>query len=102
MLFWWGHSGPAAWIFKELVAMAVKKPAWRWRRPEDLEPGLKAAVKKVGSITNLAKLLGVTTQAISQWECVPLNRVLEIEHITKVDRERLRPDLFKRRKQRAS
>jgi DNA-binding transcriptional regulator YdaS (Cro superfamily) len=75
-----------------------RKPAWQWRREEDFEPGLKAAVKKVGSITNLAKLLGVTTQAISQWEVIPMQRVLEIEHITGVDRERLRPDLFRRRK----
>jgi Putative antitoxin of bacterial toxin-antitoxin system, YdaS/YdaT len=84
--------------FKELASMARKKPAQHWRRLEELEPGLRLAVKSVGSITNLARLLGLTTQAISQWEEIPMQRVLEVEHITKVDRERLRPDLFRRRK----
>jgi DNA-binding transcriptional regulator YdaS (Cro superfamily) len=78
--------------------MADKKPNRRWRRLDDLEPGLKAAVKAVGSMSNLASLLGIAPQAIAQWEQIPINRVLEIEKITKVDRERLRPDMFRRRR----
>jgi DNA-binding transcriptional regulator YdaS (Cro superfamily) len=78
--------------------MSTKKPAWRWRRLDDLDPGLRAAVKAVGSMSNLAALLGIAPQAIAQWDVVPIARVLEIERITKVDRERLRPDMFKRRK----
>ena len=78
--------------------MATKKPAWRWRRPDDLDPGLRAAVKAVGSMSNLAHLLNIAPQAIAQWDIIPIQRVLEIERITKVDRERLRPDMFKRRR----
>jgi DNA-binding transcriptional regulator YdaS (Cro superfamily) len=79
-----------------------KKPAWRWRRAADLDPGLRAAVKAVGSMTELAELIDIAPQAISQWDVIPIQRVLEIERLTGVDRERLRPDMFRRRKQRAA
>jgi DNA-binding transcriptional regulator YdaS (Cro superfamily) len=49
-------------------------------------------------MTNLARLIHIAPQAIAQWDIVPINRVLEIEAATGVDRERLRPDMFKRRK----
>ena len=78
--------------------MTKPEPAWRWRRLDERDPGLRLAIRAVGSITNLATLLGLTTQAICQWDAIPIQRVLEIEKITKIDRERLRPDLFRRRK----
>jgi DNA-binding transcriptional regulator YdaS (Cro superfamily) len=61
-----------------------------------MEPqGLKAAIKAVGSVRELARLLGITHQAIQQWEKVPAERMLEIERVTGICRERLRPDLYR-------
>ena len=79
-----------------------KKPAWRWRRDADLDPGLRAAVKAVGTMSELAERLKIAPQAISQWDVIPIHRVLEVERVTKVTRERLRPDMFKRRKVKAA
>src|SRR6266481_4347939 len=52
-----------------------------------------------GSYNDLARLLGVTASAISQWknqERVPLKRALQIEALTagQVTKEELRPDVF--------
>ncbi len=74
------------------------KAAWRWRTLEDLDPGLRLAVEAAGSMTNLARMIGIAPQAIAQWDVVPINRVLEVEKATGVDRELLRPDMFRRRK----
>jgi hypothetical protein len=38
-------------------------------------------------------LIGITPQAISQWRQVPAERVLEVERVTGINREVLRPDL---------
>lgn len=38
-------------------------------------------------------LAGITPQAISQWRQVPAERVLEVERVTGIARETLRPDL---------
>lgn len=38
-------------------------------------------------------LVRITPQAISQWRQVPAERVLEVERVTGIARETLRPDL---------
>lgn len=38
-------------------------------------------------------LVRITPQAISQWRQVPAERVLEVERVTGIAREALRPDL---------
>jgi DNA-binding transcriptional regulator YdaS (Cro superfamily) len=43
----------------------------------------------------LARELGITRGAVSQWLRVPLSRIVAIEKITGVPRQKLRPDLFK-------
>ena len=60
-----------------------------------MNEGLKAAVEAVGGLRALARLLGITHQAILQWDKVPAERLLEIEKVTGVARERLRPDLYR-------
>lgn len=42
----------------------------------------------------LAKRLGISAQAISQWRRVPVERVLEVERLTGVSRHELRPDIY--------
>lgn len=42
----------------------------------------------------LARDLGITPGAISQWARVPAERIIEIERATGIGRELLRPDLY--------
>jgi DNA-binding transcriptional regulator YdaS (Cro superfamily) len=45
-----------------------------------------------GNAATLAHKLGITRQALSQWEIVPITRVLDVEKLTGVPRHELRPD----------
>jgi DNA-binding transcriptional regulator YdaS (Cro superfamily) len=63
----------------------------------DHSPGLRLALKAV-SHAELARQLKITPQAIYQWIDIPPNQVLDVERITKIDREKLRPDLYRRRR----
>lgn len=61
------------------------------------EDGLEAAIEAAGGLRALARLLGISHQAILRWQRdkVPADRILDIERVTGVDRERLRPDLYR-------
>jgi DNA-binding transcriptional regulator YdaS (Cro superfamily) len=45
-------------------------------------------------VTYLAKRLGISQPAVSQWKQVPPARVREIERVTGISRFVLRPDIF--------
>lgn len=55
---------------------------------------LRLAVKTANGPTRLGNLIGVSSQAISQWEQVPSTRVIEVERVTGIPRHALRPDLY--------
>jgi 2-dehydropantoate 2-reductase len=55
---------------------------------------IQQAAERMGGAAQLARLLGITRQALYQWDKVPAERVLEIERLTGVPRHALRPDLF--------
>jgi YdaS antitoxin of YdaST toxin-antitoxin system len=55
---------------------------------------LKRAKDAVGGSSGLARLLGVKSQAVSQWKQVPAKRVIDVEKLTQVPRHELRPDLY--------
>jgi len=65
-----------------------------------INPALqKACAAAGGNCEDLARLLGITPSAISQWKIknrVPLRRALQIEALTggQVTKEELRPDVF--------
>ena len=55
---------------------------------------LQRAIEKAGGLAGLAAPLGITVQAISQWDEVPPRRVIAVEAVSGVPRGELRPDLY--------
>jgi DNA-binding transcriptional regulator YdaS (Cro superfamily) len=55
---------------------------------------LEKATAAVGSRATLARLIGISVQALNQWAEIPAKRVLEVERVTGVSRHELRPDLY--------
>ena len=47
-----------------------------------------------GLKSRLARELGVTYSAVSQWRVVPALRVIEVERVTGISRHVLRPDIY--------
>lgn len=50
-----------------------------------------------GRIAALARELGITHAAVRQWDghC-PAERIVDVERVTGIPREQLRPDLYRR------
>lgn len=66
---------------------------------EAFKTALDRAKEAVGGNVGLAKLLSdqghrITSQAVSQWDRVPADRVLSVESVTGVSRHDLRPDIY--------
>ena len=61
---------------------------------DDKSEALKRAVERVGGQAKFARAVGVTAQAVSQWDEVPPLRVLTVERVSGVSRHELRPDLY--------
>ena len=57
---------------------------------------LTTAIEIVEGTARLASLLGISSQAVSQWDRCPVERVLDVERATggKVSRHELRPDIY--------
>lgn len=67
---------------------------------------LKAAVQtaktRAGGGQALASALGLTRQAIYQWDKIPPQYVLRVEEVTGVPRSTLRPDLYPQDRERVA
>ena len=48
-----------------------------------------------GLLAKIAKECGITPGAVSMWKQIPAERVVDIERITEIPREQLRPDLYR-------
>jgi hypothetical protein len=59
---------------------------------------LQRAIDKAGGPSAFAKRLGISRQALWKWKRVPADRIIQIERLTGVPREELRPDLYRPRK----
>lgn len=55
---------------------------------------VRLAAEKAGGIVKLSLALGLSRGAASQWRRIPAERVLEVERLTGLAREILRPDLY--------
>lgn len=55
---------------------------------------LKDAIEVAGGMRSLGRKLGIRHQAISQWDRCPATRVLDLERLTGIVREILRPDIY--------
>lgn len=60
----------------------------------DKAAALKKAIESAGGQAEFARLIGITAQAVSQWDEVPPLRVLVVERVSGVSRSELRPDLY--------
>ncbi len=58
------------------------------------DQGLERAIEAAGGVRALARLVGVSQPAVSNWTRVPADRVLAVEGLTRVPRGELRPDLY--------
>lgn len=58
------------------------------------DPGLDQAIRVAGSVSELARRLGISQPSVSNWTRVPAERVASVESLTGVSRIVLRPDLF--------
>ena len=56
--------------------------------------GLQEAIKVAGSVSELARRIGISQPSVSSWDRVPAERVLTVESATGISRTVLRPDLF--------
>jgi hypothetical protein len=82
-------------IAADIAADAEPAAAAETTNPDD---GLKAAIKAAGGAEPLARALGINPSAVAQWERAPAERLVQIERLTNVPRDVLRPDLFPRPK----
>ena len=57
--------------------------------------GVRRAIKSAGGLSSLARLLKITPQSIQKWTRVPRKRILQLEELTGVPREKLAPDLYR-------
>jgi TorA maturation chaperone TorD len=58
------------------------------------DQGLQEAIRAVGSVSELARRLGISQPSVSNWERIPAERVATVESVTGINRAILRPDLF--------
>jgi TorA maturation chaperone TorD len=56
--------------------------------------GLQEAIRAAGSVSELARRIGISQPSVSNWDRVPAERVLSVESATGVARAVLRPDLY--------
>jgi DNA-binding transcriptional regulator YdaS (Cro superfamily) len=54
----------------------------------------KRAVEKIGGVVAVSKLLGISSQAVSQWSRVPAQHAVKVANAADIAPHELRPDIF--------
>jgi DNA-binding transcriptional regulator YdaS (Cro superfamily) len=67
-----------------------------------MDDSLKRAVEQAGGPTRVASLFGISSQAVSQWDRCPAQRVLKLAEASGVAPHELRPDLYPQPRRRAA
>src|SRR5262245_42885753 len=62
--------------------------------PLERDEGLRAALAAAGGEGPLARALGIAVPSLRDWRRVPAHRIVQVEAVTGVCREVLRPDLY--------
>lgn len=52
------------------------------------------AVEKSGGLSALSREIGITRQAIAQWDRVPAEQCIQVSKITGIPLHELRPDIY--------
>jgi len=60
----------------------------------EIDEGLRIAIEAVGTQKELARRLGVAAASVAEWHRVPSHRILQVEAVTGIRREKLRPDFY--------
>lgn len=60
------------------------------------EDGVQLAIDAAGGVAALARALDISQPSVSAWRRIPADRVVAVEALTGVRRERLRPDLYEK------
>ena len=58
------------------------------------DPSLSQAIAILGGLKAVGEALGVTKQAVSQWDICPHLHVLKLEKATGIPRHEIRPDIY--------
>ena len=61
---------------------------------------LKEVIRIAGGVVPLARKLGLCHQGVYKWKRIPVHHVFAIEELTGIEREYLRPDIYRPRPQR--
>lgn len=59
-----------------------------------MRDGMSLIRAERGLQAKLARGLGITTAAVAKWSRVPEDRLVAVERISGIGRDKLRPDLF--------
>lgn len=54
----------------------------------------RVVVRDAGGPLAVSKVLGITSQAVTQWKKIPPQHCLDIEKISNYNRHDMRPDIF--------
>jgi DNA-binding transcriptional regulator YdaS (Cro superfamily) len=64
------------------------------RQPTKERAIIAQACERAGGLRALARAIGINYQNIQVWKRIPAERMIDIETVTGIPREQLRPDLF--------
>lgn len=64
------------------------------REMRKAQAALRLAIARAGGVSAMARALGITKGAVSQWSICPPSRVLDVERMSSIPRHDLRPDWY--------